>query len=157
MSSPHTPQFEDAVKQEVELLSRQYPTPDDIPGCMKLFDQAIVCSSAFHFHIPPHQSPSICFFSFPAASSQVRSIYRYGHMAECSQKWTDFKFCLSLRALSADERRGAWIRHRAEWWAARRTTGSSEDVWEVRRYARRVFLSPLLASALVSNKSTVAY
>jgi len=55
-AKPSTPQFEEAVKQEVELLSRQYPTPDDIPGCLKLFDNAIVCNSTvfflFHF-LPP--------------------------------------------------------------------------------------------------------
>lgn len=150
MSSPNTPQFEEAVKQEVELLSRQYPTPDDIPGCMKLFDQAIVCNSAFyfrfttslHYTLPEvhvnysndhNNNLNLNFHLILAASSQVRSLYRYGHMAECAQKWTDFKFCLTLRALSADERRAAWLRHRAEWWATRRTTGSSEDVWEVRK------------------------
>ena len=55
-------------------------------------------------------------------------------MAECTSFWTDFKFCLSLRALSAEERRVAWIQNRAEWWATRRMGGSSEDVWEVRKY-----------------------
>jgi len=61
-------------------------------------------------------------------------------MAECTPAWSDFKFCLSLRALSAEERRVAWIRYRAEWWATRRTMmGSSEDVWEVRKYVNVVF------------------
>ena len=49
----NTPEFEEAVKQEVQLLSRQYPTPDDIPGCLKLFDKAIVCNSTFSLIFPP--------------------------------------------------------------------------------------------------------
>ena len=77
-----------------------------------------------------------------AASSQIRSLYRYGHMAECTSFWTDFKFCLSLRALSAEERRVAWIQNRAEWWVTRRMGGSSEDVWEVRKYVPLFHLSP---------------
>lgn len=56
-------------------------------------------------------------------------------MAECADKTADFKFCLTMRSLSPEERRDAWLRHRAEWWATRRTTQSSEDVWEVRKYA----------------------
>ena len=54
----NTPQFEEAVKQEVELLTRQYPTPDDVPGCIKLFDKAIVCNSTF-FNLPLPQYISI--------------------------------------------------------------------------------------------------
>ncbi len=46
----NTPQFEEVVKQEVELLSRQFPTPDDIPGCIKLFDKAIVCNGTFSIY-----------------------------------------------------------------------------------------------------------
>ena len=168
-AKPSTPQFEEAVKQEVELLSRQYPTPDDIPGCLKLFDNAIVCNSTVfflpppltpppqksHTHIYTHNGSIRCFIYliltliFIAASSQIRSLYRYGHMAECTPAWSDFKFCLSLRALSAEERRVAWIRHRAEWWATRRTMmGSSEDVWEVRKYVN-VMLCPAMSLYLL--------
>jgi len=34
-----------------------------------------------------------------------------------------------------EERREAWIRRRAEWWANRRLGGCSEDVWDLREYA----------------------
>ncbi len=34
-----------------------------------------------------------------------------------------------------EERREAWIRRRAEWWANRRLGGCSEDVWDLRMYA----------------------
>ena len=32
-----------------------------------------------------------------------------------------------------EERREAWIRRRAEWWAHRRLGKSSEDVWDIRK------------------------
>lgn len=52
-----TPQF--AENQEVKLSSHQYPTPEDIPGCMEIFDQAIVRSSASHHMIFPHSPKPI--------------------------------------------------------------------------------------------------
>lgn len=63
---------------------------------------------------------------------QVKAIYRYGGMADCSQKMQDVRFCMSLKMLGPEERREAWLMHRARWWAERRTNGSSEDVWDMR-------------------------
>jgi hypothetical protein len=68
----------------------------------------------------------------PVVVSQFRSLYRYGGMAHCKPKLEDMKFCFSLRSLSPEEKRDAWLTRRAEWWAERRMNGSSEDVWEVR-------------------------
>ena len=53
-------------------------------------------------------------------------------MSVCSQKLEDFKFCLSTKGMHPEERRAAWIRKRAEWWAGRRMGRSSEDVWDAR-------------------------
>ncbi|KAI0072721.1 hypothetical protein K474DRAFT_1667498 [Panus rudis PR-1116 ss-1] len=103
--------FDEVVKQEEEYLRKIYPTPDDIPGCMTLFDNFISCN---------------------IISTQVKSLYRYGHMSECAQKSEDFKFCMSNKSLHPEEKRDAWIRRRAEWWAKRRLTKSSEDVWDMR-------------------------
>lgn len=64
--------------------------------------------------------------------SQMRSLYRYGEMASCSRKGEDVKFCMSLKGLSAEEKRTEWLKRRAEWWAQRRLTKSSEDVWDIR-------------------------
>ena len=61
-------------------------------------------------------------------------MYRQGTLSVCSPKFAEFKFCLSIKTLDPDERRAAWIRRRAEWWASRRVGRSSEDVWEMRRY-----------------------
>lgn len=44
----------------------------------------------------------------------------------------DVKFCMSLKAMIPDEKRTAWIRRRAEWWAERRLSKSSEDIWDIR-------------------------
>ena len=69
---------------------------------------------------------------YKVMSSQVKSLYRYGHMAECAYKAEDFKFCMSSKGLHPEEKRDAWIRRRAEWWAQRRLTKSSEDIWDIR-------------------------
>ena len=37
-----------------------------------------------------------------------------------------------MKSLEGEERRQAWLRHRAEWWARRRMGRSSEDVWDIR-------------------------
>ena len=66
-------------------------------------------------------------------ASQLKSLYRYGHMAHCGQKLDDFKFCISHRALDLEDRREVWLRRRATWWAERRLGKSSEDVWEMRK------------------------
>lgn len=50
--------FETAVKQEVAYLRRVHPTPDDIPGCMKLLDEFMSCHGA-HTHFPSHSIPPI--------------------------------------------------------------------------------------------------
>ena len=65
---------------------------------------------------------------------QLTSLYRYGHMSVCGPKLEEFKFCMSLKGLHPEERRDAWIRRRAEWWARRRLEKSSEDVWDIRTY-----------------------
>ncbi|KAA1476765.1 hypothetical protein DENSPDRAFT_843837 [Dentipellis sp. KUC8613] len=104
--------FNSTVKEEVARLEVLHPTPEDIPSCMTLFDQFLTCNML---------------------ATQFRSLYRYGEMAQCRPKWTEFKFCMSINRMHPEERRRAWIQHRAEWWARRRMGASSENVWEVRR------------------------
>lgn len=50
----------------------------------------------------------------------------------------DFKFCMSLKGETEEEKRKLWVRRRAEWWAGRRVGGSSEDVWRVRGKGERL-------------------
>ncbi|OSD05926.1 hypothetical protein PYCCODRAFT_1464625 [Trametes coccinea BRFM310] len=108
--SPEEQPSPELVRQEEEYLRKVHPTPEDIPGCMKLFDDFLLCNG----------------------NSQARSLYRYGEMATCQPKLEDFKFCMSVKGMHPEEKRDVWIRRRAEWWARRRMQKSSEDVWDVR-------------------------
>lgn len=123
--------FETAVSQEEARLRQLHPTVEDIPSCMSVFDDFLSCNSMLPFFL----------FSWacshglgPVLGTQLKSIYRFGEMAHCSAKWNEFKFCLSTKGLHPEQRRDAWIRHRAEWWARRRLGTSSENVWERRAY-----------------------
>ncbi|KAJ4498078.1 hypothetical protein C8R41DRAFT_157798 [Lentinula lateritia] len=109
--------FEKVVKQEEAYLRLVHPTPEETPTCINLFDTYLSCN---------------------AIRSQIKSFYRYGERTHCSQKLEDFKFCLGLTRMEPEERRDVWIRRRAEWWAQRRLGKSSEDVWEIRRTAKRL-------------------
>lgn len=121
--------FTTSLKQEEAYLRLLYPTPDDIPGCMSLFDTFLSCNGELQV---------INLYCLPLLNlagvirSQIKSLYRYGERPDCSQKLEDFKFCLTLKSLHPEERRDAWIRRRAEWWVNRRMSRSSEDVWDIR-------------------------
>lgn len=124
--------FNAVVSQEEARLRQLHPTPDDIPTCMNAFDNFLSCNST-------HPSPltSLCsprYLNKLVLGTQLKSIYRFGEMAHCSTKWNEFKFCMSVKGLHPEQRRDAWIRHRAAWWARRRLGSSSENVWEKRTY-----------------------
>lgn len=36
--------FETAVKQEEAYLRKLHPTSDDVPGCVKMFDDFLLCN-----------------------------------------------------------------------------------------------------------------
>ncbi|KAK2462086.1 hypothetical protein APHAL10511_006549 [Amanita phalloides] len=120
--------FTTTVKQEEAYLRLVYPTPDDIPGCMSLFDTYLSCN---------------------VIRSQIKSLYRYGERPECAQKLEDFKFCMTLKSLHPQERRDAWIRRRAEWWAKRRLGRSSEDIWDIREKPLESFPKPISEGQVV--------
>lgn len=63
---------------------------------------------------------------------QLRNVYRFGELRDCTAKFDDFKYCMSLKGEDIEDRRKLWIRRRSEWWAARNVGVSSEDVWDVR-------------------------
>ena len=71
---------------------------------------------------------------FQVLGVQLKSLYRFGHMSVCGEKLQDFKYCMSLKSMHPDDKRDAWIRHRAEWWASRRLGKSSEHVWDMRTW-----------------------
>ncbi|KAH7107326.1 hypothetical protein BKA62DRAFT_764739 [Auriculariales sp. MPI-PUGE-AT-0066] len=104
--------FEATVQQEIAHLQKVHPKPEDIPSCYDAFTMYTSCN---------------------LLRSQCRSLYRYGERAECSRWLEDWKWCLSqARSLSPDQKRDAWIRRRAEWWARTRLGRNSEDVWDYR-------------------------
>lgn len=103
------------------------PSPSDHPGARVHFLSRLTCISLYYVRTL-------------VVGNQIRSLYRHGRGSECSDKWDDVKFCLSLKSLEEEQRRKAWLRHRAEWWARRRIGRSSEDVWDVRTYASSVLL-----------------
>ena len=43
MSAEDAPKPE-VIKQEEEYLRKVHPTPEDVPGCMKLFDDFLMCN-----------------------------------------------------------------------------------------------------------------
>ncbi|KAL7421058.1 hypothetical protein Q5752_003942 [Cryptotrichosporon argae] len=108
---PTLSRYERALADEEAYQALQYPTYDDVPGCMRLFDEFMMCY---------------------ALVPQLRHIYRHGELHDCGYRFADFKYCLSLKGEDVEARRRLWVRRRAEWWAARRVGGSSEDVWDAR-------------------------
>jgi len=55
-----------------------------------------------------------------------------------------------LKSESEEARRELWIKRRAEWWAARRVEGSSEDVWDRRKWVE--LLTPFQTLSTVRAK-----
>jgi hypothetical protein len=109
-SSGDHEKWESVVKQE-EVIQGAAMTMDEVPTCMTLFDNWAKC-----FALGP----------------QIKHIYRYGGANDCKPKLEDFKYCLTLKGLSPEERRATWIRKRAEAMATKRLSLSSEDVWTLR-------------------------
>jgi len=89
-------------------------------------------SHVLHPRVAAQLTPSDEFLMCYALMPQLRNVYRYGELRDCTYKFDDFKYCMSLKGEDVEERRRLWVRRRAEWWAARRVGPSSEDVWEAR-------------------------
>ncbi|WWC91041.1 uncharacterized protein L201_005981 [Kwoniella dendrophila CBS 6074] len=131
---PHVPvanRYETILQDEEKYQALHYPTTDEVPGCMKLLDEFLMCY---------------------ALAPQLRSMYRFGEFRDCTWKWEDFKYCLSLKSEDEEIRRKLWIKRRAEWWAKRRVSGSSEDVWDARTEPPKNF--PPLSYEEVNSENT---
>ncbi|WVQ93058.1 hypothetical protein IAU59_000122 [Kwoniella sp. CBS 9459] len=123
--------FEGVLSDEERYQALQYPSTEEVPGCMRLLDEFLMCY---------------------ALAPQLRSMYRHGEFRDCTWKWQDFKYCMSLKSEDEEARRQLWIKRRADWWARRRVGGSSEDVWEVRREPLENF--PPVGEEVTSETST---
>ncbi|CDH48250.1 predicted protein [Lichtheimia corymbifera JMRC:FSU:9682] len=65
--------------------------------------------------------------------AQALNYYRYGEKKDCSEKWEDFKFCLTTKTKS-NEVADRMIRKREEEKAMeKKRLRSSEEVWELRQ------------------------
>ncbi|OCF39581.1 hypothetical protein I317_06643 [Kwoniella heveanensis CBS 569] len=133
--------FESVLSDEEKYQALQYPSTEEVPGCMRLLDEFLMCYvlKANKPHtialLVARTNPAITLLMLTptALAPQLRSMYRHGEFRDCTWKWQDFKYCLSLKSEDEESRRQLWIKRRADWWARRRVGGSSEDVWEMRR------------------------
>ncbi|WWD21172.1 hypothetical protein CI109_105656 [Kwoniella shandongensis] len=99
---PSVNRFESVLHDEEKYQELQYPTFEDVPGCMRLLDEFLMCY---------------------ALVPQLRNMYRHGEFRDCTWKFQDFKYCLSMKSESPEARRELWVKRRADWWARRRVGG----------------------------------
>ncbi|PWZ00091.1 hypothetical protein BCV70DRAFT_217114 [Testicularia cyperi] len=104
--------YEAYVAEEVTYHKASIPL-SEMPSCTDMFDKWAQC-----FALGP----------------QLRSVYRYGGFQDCKEKMDDFKFCLTMKSMSPEEKYDAWIHRKAERTASKRLSQeSSENVWDIRR------------------------
>ncbi|GAA5889222.1 hypothetical protein JCM6882_000679 [Rhodosporidiobolus microsporus] len=103
--------LESLVEEELPIQRHSVAMEGGMPSCLTLFDNFLLCYSL---------------------ASQIKSVYRHGAPRDCTPKFEDFKFCMSVKGLSEEKKEEVWVRRRAEWWAERRLGKSSEDVWDAR-------------------------
>lgn len=103
--------FERLVREEIPIQTASVAMEGGTPSCVTLFDNFLLCYSL---------------------ASQIKGVYRTGTPRDCSRKFSDFKYCLSLKNLPEEKKEELWIRRRAEWWAERRMGRCSEDVWRAK-------------------------
>ncbi|SPO26327.1 uncharacterized protein UTRI_03916 [Ustilago trichophora] len=114
MSSSTSPASQYASLVEEEVIYHKASTPiSEMPSCTDMFDKWAQC-----FALGP----------------QLRAVYRYGEFQDCKGKLDDFKFCLTMKGMSQEEKYEAWIRRKSEKSAeARLGRGSAENVFLLRR------------------------
>jgi hypothetical protein len=60
--------------------------------------------------------------------------YRYGMRRSPVPYWQEFQFCIGTKSMTPLEAKIAIGRRKAEKLARLRQQGSSEDIWEIRKY-----------------------
>ena len=82
MASENQPNL-DVIKQEEAYLRKVHPTPEDVPGCMKLFDDFLLCNgrcSSLHTSRNKSNNDSPSYHSDGLTDALVVSLWRDGHM-----------------------------------------------------------------------------
>ncbi|CDR88361.1 uncharacterized protein SPSC_04188 [Sporisorium scitamineum] len=111
-SSAPTSQYEKYVAEDVAYHKASTPI-SEMPSCTNMFDKWAQC-----FALGP----------------QLKAVYRYGGMQDCKGKLDDFKYCLTMKGMTQEEKYEAWIQRKAEKTAEKRLgRESAENVWEIRR------------------------
>ncbi|KAK4052349.1 Oxysterol-binding protein 3 [Microbotryomycetes sp. JL201] len=114
-SAPVARTFEQLVQEEIPV-QRASVAMQGGPPTVELGRAALTCMASV----------------VAALGNQARALYRYGHALDCTPKFEDFKFCMSIKSLPDDQKERVWVQRRAEMWAHRRLGPSSEDVWTAR-------------------------
>ena len=110
--STSTSKYESLVAEDMAYHKASTPV-SEMPSCTNLFDKWAQC-----FALGP----------------QLKAIYRYGGLQDCRGKLDDFKFCLTLKGMTQEQKYEAWIRRKSEKTAEKRLgRESAENVWELRR------------------------
>ncbi|GAC75256.1 hypothetical protein PANT_14c00121 [Moesziomyces antarcticus T-34] len=103
--------YEELIAEDVAYHKASTPL-EDMPSCTNMFDKWAQC-----FALGP----------------QIKAVYRYGGLQDCRDKLDDFKFCLTMKGMSPEEKYETWIRRKAEKTASQRLgRESSENVWQIR-------------------------
>ncbi|KAI3475961.1 hypothetical protein L1887_62519 [Cichorium endivia] len=103
--------YEELIAEDVAYHKASTPL-EDMPSCTTMFDKWAQC-----FALGP----------------QIKAVYRYGGLQDCRDKLDDFKFCLTMKGMSPEEKYETWIRRKAEKTASQRLgRESSENVWQIR-------------------------
>ncbi|KAI5290664.1 hypothetical protein KEM54_000859 [Ascosphaera aggregata] len=95
-------------------------TPKDISE-HSLYPREMSCRSAFDYA-----------FFCQSFGGQFVNVYRYGSLRSCSERWSDFWFCMRTNQLPEGEREAAIADHYRKKAVKYKIGPSSEDIWEMR-------------------------
>ncbi|KZZ96911.1 hypothetical protein AAP_00554 [Ascosphaera apis ARSEF 7405] len=120
-------------------------TPKDISE-YNLYPREMSCRSAFDYA-----------FFCQSFGGQFVNVYRYGGLRSCSDRWSEFWFCMRTNQLPDGERQAAIADYYRKKAIKYKTGPSSEDVWEMRTEPVKTFFQndfETLASDLMPKDST---
>ncbi|KAI5286592.1 hypothetical protein KEM52_001936, partial [Ascosphaera acerosa] len=101
-------------------LTSSNSSPRDISE-YALYPREMSCRSAFDYA-----------FFCQSFGGQFVNVYRYGSLRSCSERWSDFWYCMRTNQLPEAERKAAIADHYRRKAVKYKTGPSSQDVWEMR-------------------------
>jgi hypothetical protein len=109
--SPLSGERQDPRPTAGKTLEKSIATMPETMSCSQAFDLAMGCGGL---------------------GGSFNGVYRYGHWRDCSQQWADWRFCMSTRVHSEENKKQLIREH---YWGKEeqlRTVPNSENVWEER-------------------------